>query len=246
MMMKKKPTGERRKTAPKKPPALAKKAPAPKLRKLAGAKERMPTILGALEETYPNATTALDWKDPVQLLVATVLSAQCTDVRVNQVTPALFARFPDAGALASAPIAELEELIRTTGFFHNKAKAIKAATKLLAERHGGEVPRSMEAMLELPGGARKTANVVLGTAYALPTGIVVDTHVSRVAGRLGLTSQADPVKIERDLMQLVPQERWVHFSHAMVLHGRHVCQARKPLCESCSLAPCCPSAGTFA
>jgi endonuclease III len=215
-------------------------------RKMGSAKERLPAILKALEETYPNATTALEWKDPVQLLVATILSAQCTDVRVNQVTPALFARFPDAEALASAPIADLEELIRTTGFFRNKAKAIKAAAKLLAERHGGEVPRSMEAMLELPGVARKTANVVLGTAYQLATGVVVDTHMKRVAARLGLTTEEDPEKIERDLMQLVPQERWVRFSHVMVLHGRHICQARKPLCETCPLAPCCPSAGTFA
>ena len=212
----------------------------------ATAAERMPTILRLLDETYPGATTALDWKDPVQLLVATILSAQCTDVRVNQVTPQLFARFPDAAALAAAPIDELEGLIRTTGFFHNKAKAIKGTAQRLVERHGGEVPRSMEATLELPGVARKTANVVLGTAYALPTGIVVDTHVKRVAARLGLTTEEDPEKIERDLMQLLPQDRWIGFSHQLILHGRAICQARRPQCESCSLAPHCPSAGTFA
>jgi len=207
---------------------------------------RLAAIQRLLDEAYPEPTTALDWREPVQLLVATILSAQCTDERVNQVTPALFARFPDAAALAEAPIEELERLVHTTGFFRNKAKAIQGAAKLLVERHGGEVPRSMEAMLELPGVARKTANVVLGTAYGLTTGIVVDTHVKRLATRLGLTTEEDPEKIERDLMALVAKERWIALAHELILHGRAICHARRPACPGCLLAPHCPSAGKAA
>lgn len=210
------------------------------------APERVAAILRLLDQHYPGATTALRWETPLQLLVATILSAQCTDERVNRVTPALFARFPDAAALAAAPLEELESLIRTTGFFHNKARSIKEACRLLAERHAGEVPPSMDALLELPGVARKTANVVLGTAHRLPTGIVVDTHVKRVASRLGLTAEQDPEKIERELMKLVPVERWISFSHQLILHGRAICQARKPLCQQCPLAPHCPSAEILA
>jgi endonuclease-3 len=202
---------------------------------------RVQRILDALAATLPSATTALAWQTPVQLLVATILSAQCTDERVNHVTPVLFATYPDAAALATAPIAEIERIIRTTGFFHNKAKAIKEGCQALVKKHGGELPRSMDALLELPGVARKTANVVLGTAFDLPTGIVVDRHVARVAGRLELSGEIDPLKIERDLMRLVPQERWVRLSHQIVLHGRGVCRARTPLCGQCALAADCPS-----
>jgi endonuclease-3 len=203
---------------------------------------RVARILALLEESYPKATTALGYRSPLQLLCATILSAQCTDVRVNQVTPMLFAKFPDAASLAAAPAAELEEIIHSTGFFRAKAKSIKATCKLLAERHGGEVPRTMEAMLELRGVARKTANVVLGNAYGLTTGIVVDTHVRRLAERLGLSGQEDPEKIERELMAIIPEARWIAFSHQLILHGRAICVARKPRCGECPLAPHCPSA----
>jgi endonuclease-3 len=203
--------------------------------------ERLQRILELLAATYPGARTALRWDTPVQLLVATILSAQCTDERVNQVTPVLFATYPTAAALAAAPRAALEEIIRTTGFFRNKAKAIQGACKILATQHGGEVPRDLERLIQLPGVARKTANVVLGSAYGLATGVVVDTHVARLAARLALSAETDPQKIERDLMRLIPQERWIAFSLQTILHGRAVCQARKPRCGECSLAPHCPS-----
>lgn len=203
---------------------------------------RVARILEVLERTYPEPTTALDWDTPLQLLVATILSAQCTDERVNKVTPALFRRYPDAASLAAARTEELEQLIHSTGFFRNKAKSIKGAAAAVAERHGGEVPRSMEQMVELPGVARKTANVVLGTAYGLATGVVVDTHVKRLAGRLGLTAHTDPNKIEQDLMAQVPQERWIALGHLLILHGRAVCPARKPRCGECPLSRDCPSA----
>jgi endonuclease-3 len=198
-------------------------------------------MLDILARTYPDATTALDWETPLQLLVATILSAQCTDERVNMVTPDLFRRYPDAASFAAAKLPELEEAIRTTGFFRNKAKAIKGACKKIGEDHGDEVPRTMEAMVELPGVARKTANVVLGTAFGLATGVAVDTHVKRLAGRLGLSAETDPQKIERDLMRVIPEERWVQAGHQLILHGRHVCQARKPRCGGCPLAKICPS-----
>jgi endonuclease-3 len=204
--------------------------------------ERVARILALLAERYPSASTALEYRDPLQLLVATILSAQCTDERVNQVAPVLFAKYPDAAALASAPIAELEKIIHSTGFFRAKAKSIQTACKALVARHGGEVPRTMEEMLELRGVARKTANVVLGNAYGLATGIVVDTHVRRLAERLGLSAQQDPEKIERELMAIIPEARWIAFSHELILHGRAICGARKPRCGECPLAPHCPSA----
>jgi endonuclease-3 len=231
--------------------AAKKKAAAKKTTQKTAAKKtpaadpgRVARILDLLERSYPEPTTALDWKTPLQLLVATILSAQCTDERVNKVTPALFRRYPDAASLAAAEIGELEQLIHSTGFFRNKAKAIKGAAAAIAEQHGGKVPRSMEQMVELPGVARKTANVVLGTAYGLATGVVVDTHVKRVSGRLGLTGHTDPNKIERDLMAAVPEERWIALGHQLILHGRALCQARKPSCGECPLAPHCPSAET--
>jgi endonuclease-3 len=199
-------------------------------------------LLLLLEETYPAPATALAHASARELLVATILSAQCTDERVNKVTPALFAAYPTAADLGAAPLADLERLIHSTGFFRAKARAIRGACAMLAERHGGEVPADMDQMLELPGVARKTANVVLGTAYGLPTGIVVDTHVKRVAGRLGLTGETDPVKIERELMAIIPQDQWIAFGHQVILHGRTLCQARRPRCGTCPLAPHCPSA----
>ena len=188
---------------------------------------------------YPDAACALHHRDAWQLLVATILSAQCTDERVNMVTPGLFRKYPTVADLAAVSQDELAADIRSTGFFNNKAKSIRgAAQKLLAE-FGGQVPRSMEEMLRLPGAARKTANVVLGTAYGIASGIVVDTHVARIANRLDLSRQTDPVKIERDLMQLIPREKWILFSHQMIRHGRGHCKARKPDCAACPLNGLC-------
>jgi endonuclease-3 len=203
---------------------------------------RVAAILALLDRRYPDASTALRFENPLQLLVATILSAQCTDARVNQVTPGLFARWPDAAALASAGRADLEEAIRSTGFFRNKAKSIHGCCRALVEEHGGEVPATMEALTALPGVGRKTANVVLGNAFGIP-GLVVDTHVSRVSKRLGLTDETDAVKIEHALMPIVPRERWTIFSHWLILHGRQVCVARKPRCSICPLLPHCPQLG---
>lgn len=207
--------------------------------------KRIQTVLALLQRTYPQAHCELRHGNAFELLVATILSAQCTDDRVNQVTPQLFARFPDAAALADADPAELEALIRSTGFFRNKAKALREASRLLVEQHGGAVPRDIEQMVALPGVARKTANVVLGTAYGIPTGVVVDTHVKRVAGRLALTQHTDPEKVERDLMAIVPPERWIDLAHQLIWHGRRICQARKPRCRECPLMPHCPAAEQF-
>jgi endonuclease-3 len=205
------------------------------------ASGRIEEIIRILHETYPDAACELVHADPWQLLVATILSAQCTDVRVNMVTPVLFQRFPTPEALAAADPLEVESIIRPTGFYHNKAKSIQGASRRIAEVYGGEVPRTMEEMLSLPGAARKTANVVLGVAYRLPTGIVVDTHVRRLSQRLGLTTNEDPVKIERDLTELVPQSEWIDFSHLLIFHGRRCCDARKPNCAACSIRHLCPS-----
>ncbi len=199
-------------------------------------------ILRRLEEMYPHAKIALNFNDPYQLLVAVVLSAQCTDKRVNEVTPKVFERFPTPEAMANAPVEEIEELIRPTGFFRNKAKNLKAACKMIVEEFGGEVPRTMEEMLKLPGVARKTANCVLYSAYGEISGIAVDTHVKRLSKRLGLTKHDNPDKIERDLMELIPREKWGEFSFALIRHGREVCKARRPLCDKCGLNDICPSA----
>lgn len=204
--------------------------------------ERLPAILKGLETLYPKVTSALEHVDPFQLLVATILSAQCTDERVNQVTPGLFARYPDAAAMSRADPSELEEIIHSTGFFRNKARSILGSSKRLVETYGGKVPPRMEDLLTLPGVARKTANVVLGTAFGISSGVVVDTHVKRIAGRLGLTGSTDPEKIERDLMALLPTETWIDFSHRVIWHGRGLCKAKSPLCQACPLAPQCPSA----
>lgn len=188
---------------------------------------------------YPNATCALTHRNAWELLVATILSAQCTDKRVNEVTPGLFAKYPTVADLASANQAELAQDIRSTGFFNNKAKSLIGAAKRVLSDFAGEVPRTMEEMLTIPGAARKTANVVLGTAYGIASGVVVDTHVQRISKRLDLTKHTDPGKIEKDLAKLVPQERWVLFSHQIILHGRAVCVARKPHCAECKLDPLC-------
>jgi endonuclease-3 len=195
-----------------------------------------------LKRLYPDATCSLTYDSTVQLLVATILSAQCTDERVNQVTPALFARFPDAPALASCDRDELETLIHSTGFFRNKAKNIQGACQKIMEEFGGEVPQQMEQLLTLPGVARKTANVVLGHGYGINQGVTVDTHVKRLSQRLGLTEASEPVKIERDLMRLLPQPDWENFSIRIIYHGRAVCNARTPHCDRCELAHLCPSA----
>jgi endonuclease-3 len=224
-------------------PAVVRDAPRGRFRPPDPA--RVSALLGLLERAYPDATTALHHENALQLLIATILSAQCTDERVNQVTPALFARYPDAAAFAGAARAELEEMVRPTGFYRNKAKSIQTCCADLVARHGGEVPRTLEELVALPGVGRKTANVVLGNAFGIP-GIVVDTHVARLSKRLGLTREGDPVKIEFALMPIVPRERWSLFSHWLILHGRRVCVARKPRCSICPLAPHCPRTGVTA
>jgi endonuclease-3 len=203
---------------------------------------RVRAILDGLETLYPDVKCELDHETPFQLIVATILSAQCTDERVNQVTPKLFAAFPSPAAMAEAPSEVLEEIIRSTGFFRQKAISIKATATALVEKFGGEVPRTMDQLLTLRGVARKTANVVLGTAYGIPAGVVVDTHVQRLALRLALTRQLSPEKIEQELMTVIPKDHWIRFSHQLIWHGRRVCSARKPDCEHCLLAPQCPSA----
>ncbi len=213
-------------------------------RKLATQKQRALEILIVLKRLYPDATCSLTYETPVQLLVATILSAQCTDERVNKVTPALFARFPDAQALAYCDREELETLIRSTGFYRNKAKNIQGACQKIIQDFGGEVPQRMEELLTLPGVARKTANVVSAHAFGVNQGVTVDTHVKRLSQRLGLTQEKDPVKIERDLMKLLPQAEWENFSISIIYHGRAVCNARKPLCSICDLAHICPSAAS--
>jgi endonuclease-3 len=203
---------------------------------------RVSGILRRLARAYPDARCALRHSNALELLVATILSAQCTDVRVNQVTESLFRKYRTAKDYAEADPAELEQAVRSTGFFRNKAKNIRGAARLLVERFGGRVPDTMEELLELPGVARKTANVVLGTWFGKSTGVVVDTHVHRIARRLRLTRHDDPGKIERDLMKLLPQKEWIDFSHRMIWHGRKTCDARRPKCGECVLVPCCPSA----
>ncbi|MGQ9865473.1 MAG: endonuclease III [Pseudanabaenaceae cyanobacterium] len=205
-------------------------------------KRRAREILARLHQLYPNATCSLVYQTPVHLLVATILSAQCTDERVNRVTPALFARFPDAAALAAADLLELESLIRATGFYRNKAKNIQGACQRIVTHHGGQVPQTMTELLALPGVARKTANVVLAHAFGINAGVTVDTHVKRLSNRLGLVKSTDPVQIERVLMELLPQPEWENWSIRLIYHGRAVCTARKPNCGSCALADLCPAA----
>lgn len=206
-------------------------------------KTRSSEIVRLLGEGYADATCALLHDSPFQLLIATILSAQCTDERVNIVTRDLFRRYPTAEKLATARLDEVEKIIQSTGFFRAKAKNIVGCAQALVERHGGEVPRELEQLVHLPGVGRKTANVVLGTSFGIPTGVVVDTHVTRLTRRLGLTKQADAVRIERDLMRLLPSEAWIDFSHRLIHHGRRVCKARKPACAACLLLAVCPREG---
>ena len=213
-------------------------------KRLPARQQRASEILDRLGQLYPEARCSLTYDTPVQLLVATILSAQCTDQRVNQVTPALFCRFPDAPALAGADRQELEQLIRSTGFYRNKAKNIQGACDKIIREFNGQVPQQMDNLLTLPGVARKTANVVLANAFGINAGVTVDTHVKRLSHRLGLTKNRDPVKVERDLMPLLPQSDWENWSIRLIYHGRAVCMARKPACERCDLADLCPAAGT--
>jgi endonuclease III len=203
--------------------------------------QRVAAILDILAQTYPGVVCALNHKNAWELTVATILSAQCTDVRVNLVTPKLFKAFPTPKAMAAASLPELEELIRTTGFFRNKAKSIQGAARVVTEKFGGKVPQTMEEILTLPGVARKTGNVVLGSWFKIAVGVVVDTHVMRLSRRLELTKETSPEKVERDLMKIIPQDRWIAFSHELIHHGRQICVARKPKCVDCTLEKICNS-----
>lgn len=204
---------------------------------------RLKKIIAVLKKTYPDASCALNHRNAWELLIATILSAQCTDQRVNQVTPALFKKYPAPAALGRAPLPAVEQIVRSTGFFRSKAKSIVLTSREIAEKHGGQVPDTMEELLNLRGVARKTANVVLGNAYGIASGVVVDTHMIRLSNRMGFTREADPVKIERDLMDVVPKADWVWFSHAMITHGRQVCRALKPDCAACPVEKLCPRKG---
>ena len=219
-------------TSPKKRPGKTKKPLAP---------ERVAAILDALAKTYPGVVCALNHTSAWELTVATILSAQCTDARVNLVTPALFQAFPTPKAMSLASLPELEELIRTTGFFHNKAKSIQGAARVVVEDFGGAVPQTMEEILRLPGVARKTGNVVLGSWYEIASGVVVDTHVLRLSRRLELTRNDEPVKVEQDLIKIIPQDHWIAFSHELIHHGRQICVARTPKCADCTLETLCNS-----
>ena len=203
--------------------------------------KRVRAILAGLDQAYPGATCALNHRNPFELLIATILSAQCTDVRVNEVTRTLFQKYPTPEALAYANPSEVEAEIRPTGFFRSKAKSVMGTSKKIVEEFSGAVPRTMEQLLTLPGVARKTANVVLGTAFGIASGVVVDTHVGRLSARLDLTRETDPKKIEQDLIRIIPKEKWIQFSHQLIWHGRRVCQARKPRCMECNLESICYS-----
>jgi endonuclease-3 len=224
----------------KRKPAAKKKAPRRAARR--ATPEIAAEYYGRLRTAYPHAHCALDHRNAYELLVATILSAQCTDVRVNMVTPALFAKYPDAGALADADRGELETLIKSTGFFRNKSKSLIGMARAVTEKHDGNVPRTMDQLTALPGVGRKTANVVLGNVFGINDGIVVDTHVARLSKRMGLTRDTDPVKIERALMPLFPRDEWTMLSHLLIEHGRRICDAKRPKCGECVLADLCPSA----
>jgi endonuclease-3 len=219
--------------------AAAKKTVKPRRNPLAA--ERISALLERLARAYPNAECALHHRNPWELLVATILSAQCTDARVNMVTPGLFKKFPTPTDFAHAPLVEIEEEIRSTGFYHNKAKSLNGAARKLVSEYAGKVPQTMDELLSLPGVARKTANVVLGVAFNQAVGVVVDTHVLRLSRRLELTKETQPVMVEKDLMKVIPQDHWIAFSHEMIHHGRQVCIARKPRCADCTLETLCNS-----
>ncbi len=238
---KKKKTSGNKATA--KPALIKKRTAVAKKANAAGGTDpkRVTAILAKLDEAYPEATCELRHGNAFQLLISTIMSAQCTDVRVNQVAETLYKKYPAPEAFAHANPAELEQDIRPTGFFRNKTKSIMGASKAIIERFGGQVPRTMEELLTVPGAARKTANVVLGTAFGIASGIVVDTHVIRISNRLDLTRNEDPKKIEQDLIQIIPKEKWIRFSHQIIWHGRRVCFARKPKCVECNLGKICYS-----
>lgn len=210
-------------------------------RKMASVQERAPEIFRRLQREYPDARCALDHRNPYELLVATILSAQCTDKRVNLVTPALFEKYPDAERLSAADPEALQDMIRSTGFFRNKTRSLLGMASAVSEKHGGAIPQRMEDLVALPGVGRKTANVVLGNAFGVDAGVVVDTHVTRLSNRLALSRQADPIKIEQDLMALFPRNQWTMLSHLLISHGREICDARRPLCEHCVVNDLCPS-----
>ncbi len=233
------PEGEAARAIAATEPVARKKAPGKTKRPL--APERVAAILDALRKTYPDAVCALNHRSAWELTVATILSAQCTDARVNLTTPELFQRYPTPKAMAAASLPELEELIRPTGFFRNKSKSIQGAARAVVERYGGEVPQTMDELLSLPGVARKTANVVLGSWFAIAVGVVVDTHVLRLSRRLELTTQTEPVKVEQDLMKVIPPDQWIDYSHRIIHHGRQICVARKPRCVDCTLERLCNS-----
>jgi endonuclease III len=241
-------TKSKKKPSLKKKPARAKSKAAKPVKTAKAAKQahaagtnpkRVAAILAKLDEAYGNATCELKHENAFQLLISTILSAQCTDVRVNQVAEALYTKYPNPKAFAYATPGELEQDIRPTGFFRNKTKSVMGASKAIIEKFGGQVPRTMEEILTLPGVARKTANVVLGTAYGIASGVVVDTHVLRLSKRLDLSRNEDPKKVEPDLMKIIPQEKWIQFSHQLIWHGRRVCQARKPKCIECNMESLC-------
>ena len=222
-------------------PASKKALPKKPAKRFAPAEQRAPQIYDRLAAEYPDARCALDHRNPYELTVATILSAQCTDARVNMVTPALFERYPSPKAMSEAKPEALEEMIKSTGFFRNKKKSLLGMSTAVMEKHGGEIPRTMEQLVKLPGVGRKTANVVLGNAFGIDEGIVVDTHVSRLSNRLALSRETDPVKIEQDLIALYPKDRWTMLSHLLISHGREVCDARRPECERCVVNHLCPS-----
>jgi endonuclease-3 len=236
-------TGKAAKSSPRSRAASARPVPSRRPKPRADVEQIAAQTIERLAADYPDVTCALENETPFQLLVATILSAQCTDARVNMVTPVLFGRWPSAAEMSRAPVQQIEKVIASTGFFRNKAKNIKACSQALMKDYDGEVPREMDQLVALPGVGRKTANVVLGTAFGLATGVVVDTHVTRISRRLGLTEHTDANKIEADLMRLVPQSEWVDFAHRMIHHGRQICIARKPKCEECSMRSFCPKIG---
>ena len=238
---KKKRTAKKKSLPAKSKPAKLGKAARTAKPAVAAAKDpkRVAAILAKLDEAYASATCELKHENAFQLLISTILSAQCTDVRVNQVAETLYKKYPDAKAFAYAAPGELEQVIRPTGFFRNKTKSVMGASKAILENFGGQVPRTMEEILTLPGVARKTGNVVLGTAYGIASGVVVDTHVLRLSNRLDLSRNEDPKKVEQDLMKIIPQEKWIQFSHQLIWHGRRVCHARKPKCIECNMESLC-------
>ena len=242
MATKSKKKTSKKKSSPAKSKAAkpAKKSSPAKAALAAGTEpKRVAAILAKLDEAYGNATCELKHENAFQLLISTILSAQCTDVRVNQVAETLYKKYPDAKAFAYATPSELEQDIRPTGFFRNKTKSVMGASKAILEKFGGSVPRTMEEILTLPGVARKTGNVVLGTAYGIASGVVVDTHVLRLSNRLDLSRNEDPKKVEQDLMKIIPQDKWIQFSHQLIWHGRRVCHARKPKCIECNMESLC-------